>query len=475
MPSQGILIDGLPFHHCFPYPLKKHHIRRLYAHGIILKTNCFSAGEDAQLIENWKKYAKKNNFEYEEAPIYCGWAKHLGYDLPMSTKKFHRKTKFLPYMCRGLLDRCAIQVYRRCYRIFDPRYDEFGRQQQKEWTEEDDRRLRVYYNHEGPSWQKIAVKLQRNRFQVQTRYQRVICGEKAQQVPVEGKTKLLYIKDDEDLRAVIYEYTKDFLPSHPVALVIKGAGENEDKNINWNRLCKKYSNLTDIKCQSEWTKIKAQLRAAFNRENNPSITFNEVEKIVFGPNHKKFHNLKPKIAQKAFEILHELAKEKEIQEIWEINAAELTSRLKEAEVLFFTSYTLGSHILRTAHKILTTLKNGNLLQILPIETTVIDLIEMLAYFMKKSWKPNEKYAVVDKKVLAQLEALRTADGDSDNAEDQKEDEKESDDEVVENGNDEGEDDQNDVADNENATEEEENGDNQNDEKSDSDSDSDDSI
>jgi hypothetical protein len=356
MPPQGILIDGLPFHHCYPYPLKKHHIRRLYAHGIILKTKNFDAGEDEQIIENWKIYARKNGFDYEDAPIYCGWAKHLGYNLEMSMKKFHQKTKFFPYMCRGLIDRCAIQVYRRCYRIFDPRFDEFGKQHEEEWTPEDDRRLQELYNFEGPSWQKIAVQMRRNRFQVQTRYQRVICGEKPPQAPIQGKTKLLFIKDEDNLRGVIYEHAKNLLPVHPLVLVTKGIGEAEDRNIKWDELCKKYSNLTTVKCETEWTKIKAQLRAAYNRENNPSITFTAIEKIVFGTNPKKYHNLKPKIAEKAFKILHELAKEKEIEELWEIDASELTTRLKDAEIQFFTSYTLGSHILRTAHRILTSLK-----------------------------------------------------------------------------------------------------------------------
>lgn len=129
MPPEGILVDGLPFHHCYPYPLQKQHLRRLFAHGIVLQSKYFSAGEDAQIIENWKNFAIKNSLEYEDAPLYCGWAKHLGIELPMSLKKFHKKTKFLPYICRGLLDRSAIQVYRRCYRIFDPRNDEYGRQQ----------------------------------------------------------------------------------------------------------------------------------------------------------------------------------------------------------------------------------------------------------------------------------------------------------------------------------------------------------
>jgi hypothetical protein len=441
MPPQGILVDGLPFHHCYPYPLKKHHIRRLFAHGIILKTTQFTPGEDEQIIENWKKFAEKNTLDYEDAPLYCGWAKHLGHELPLSIKKLHRKTKFFPYICAGLLQRCAIQVYRRCYRIFDPRYDAYGRTNKREWTEEEDRRLQALYNFEGPSWQKIAVQLRRNRFQVQDRYQRIISGEKPIPTLNQGKTKLMYIKDDEESYGLIYEHAKDMLPVHPIVLVTKGIGEEEDKNINWNRLCRKYSNLTVEKCQTQWTKIKAQLRATYNRENNPSITFSAIEKSVFGTNPKRFHNLKPKIAQKAFKIMRDLAEENEIDEIWEIDIPELTRRLKEADVLFYTTYTLGSHLLKTAHKILKVLRNADLLRILPPETTVVDLIDMLAYFMKKSrrklslskteclhymqcyirhkkWTPNVKYEIIDKKQLAQLEALRAEDNDDDDKDDQ---------------------------------------------------------
>lgn len=127
MPPFGILTDGVPFHHTAPYPLKKHHIQRLFAHGITIRNSDFSRGEDEQIIDNWRKYAKKFNVEYEDAPLYCGWAKHLRVNMPMTVKKFHSKTKFHPYMCAGLLDRSALQVYRRCYRVFDPSFEEFGK------------------------------------------------------------------------------------------------------------------------------------------------------------------------------------------------------------------------------------------------------------------------------------------------------------------------------------------------------------
>lgn len=138
---------------------------------------------------------------------------------------------------------------------------------EEEWTPEDDRRLQELYNFEGPSWQKIAVQMRRNRFQVQTRYQRVICGEKPPQAPIQGKTKLLFIKDEDNLRGVIYgvfcikivnsffeilEHVKNLLPVHPLVLVTKGIGEAEDRNIKWDELCKKYSNLTTVKCETEW-------------------------------------------------------------------------------------------------------------------------------------------------------------------------------------------------------------------------------
>lgn len=50
----------------------------------------------------------------------------MGIQLPESMKKFHHRTNFFPCMCQGLIDRSAIQVYRRCYRIFDPKSEEFG-------------------------------------------------------------------------------------------------------------------------------------------------------------------------------------------------------------------------------------------------------------------------------------------------------------------------------------------------------------
>lgn len=78
MPAQGILIgaandEEFPFHHCYPYPLKKNHVRRLFAHGIVIKNSLFSRLEDQQIIENWRSFAEHNNIMFENAPLYCGW------------------------------------------------------------------------------------------------------------------------------------------------------------------------------------------------------------------------------------------------------------------------------------------------------------------------------------------------------------------------------------------------------------------
>ena len=120
---------------------------------------------------------------------------------------------------------------------------------------------------EGNAWQKIAVKLHRNRFQVQTHYERVILKKEVQRSAQYKNTKAMYIREDRR-RILIYgknvvdmfsrlsshflEHAKDCLPAHPVQLVTKGIGEREDRNINWRRLCKKYPVLTEATCTEEW-------------------------------------------------------------------------------------------------------------------------------------------------------------------------------------------------------------------------------
>ena len=172
MPPSGILVDGIPFHHLRPYPLEEKHIRRLYAHGIIYKTNFFTHQEDRQLVLNWKRYARKFNISFEDAPIYMGWCKHLDRENLKKIKQKIVETHLHAYMCVNLIERCAIQVRRRCYRLFNPKDDDWKTAflRSRKFTKEDDRKLMEFHGQLGDKWQEIGVKLRRNRFDVQKRY-----------------------------------------------------------------------------------------------------------------------------------------------------------------------------------------------------------------------------------------------------------------------------------------------------------------
>lgn len=142
----------------------------------------------------------------------------------------------------------------------------------------------------------------------------------------------------------------------------------------------------------------------------------------------------------------QLAFESDVSELYEIDTVELTNRLKAAEISFRTSYTVGSHILRVAHDILRKLRQHGFLQILPFNCTIVDLIKMLAYFMKKStarvrrltekdcyklihrylrhkkWAPNPKYTLISKAQLEALQELSDSDGEDDVSEEDEIDE-----------------------------------------------------
>lgn len=71
------------------------------------------------------------------------------------------------------------------------------------WTLEEDAELERLYELEGACWQKIAIKMERNRFQVQLHHSRVLRGEKPAQHSENTAQHVMYIKDDQ-CRELVY-------------------------------------------------------------------------------------------------------------------------------------------------------------------------------------------------------------------------------------------------------------------------------
>lgn len=178
MPPTGILVNGIPFHHLKAYPLLKKHILRLFAHGIIYKTTNFTSKEDRQLVTNWKRYCAKFNIPVDQAPYYMGWVKNLDKEQLKEINRKVKLTNFHAYMCLDMIDRCALQVKRRCYRIFNPKEDCMQTLGSHHFTEEDDAKLMELHEKLGNSWQEIGFRMNRNRFEVQKRYTFLAEGEK---------------------------------------------------------------------------------------------------------------------------------------------------------------------------------------------------------------------------------------------------------------------------------------------------------
>uniref|UniRef100_A0A7E4V8A2 Myb-like domain-containing protein n=1 Tax=Panagrellus redivivus TaxID=6233 RepID=A0A7E4V8A2_PANRE len=391
MPLRGILVEGLPFHHRFNYPLKAVHIRRLFAHGVVIRTTRFTPEEDHIILENWKRFSTMHGIPYDEAPLYMGWQRYLEDkgSLTMSNRKFNDTTKFFPYMCQGLMHRAANQVYRRCYRIFDPRDEEFGLcRVRPQFNEEDDRKLLSLYEDYGPQWQQIAMKLKRNRFECQKRYT-ALTEPNTQNLngALYKPTKKYYERGPMKID-VLYLFVKSQLKVHPVQLIATGVGVESERAINWNSIVRKFNGEHSVEhCQEVWEELKEKLRKAWNDAGkDPKIPVDVVESAAFGTVFEKQKRFSARIAARCFKILLELAKEQEISELYDINTAELEERLIAADLTFRTVYTPASTVLRTVNRILLALRKHNFLRLLPADVTIIELIGLVQFIAKKCRK-----------------------------------------------------------------------------------------
>jgi len=435
MPPTGILTDGIPFHHLRPYPLQEKHIRRLYAHGIVYRTSFFTHQEDRQLILNWKRYAKKFKIDFDDAPLYMGWCKHLDRESLKKIKQKIIETNLHAYMCVNLIDRCAIQVRRRCYRVFNPKDDDWKTAflTSRKFTKEEDKRLLEMHNHLGEKWQEIAVRLKRNRFDVQKRYVQLTEGK--YHLYGSEKAKGLSVREfTSDVLKELYDEVKNYMPLHPVQLIASGdlqkMAEAED-SVNWTSVGNRMKVFPDI-CREKWKEVKRKLILAYEKVGDSETAVSKVEKEVFPPNleESKTRNLKMDQFQECLKILIDMAKTNEITELFEIDTGEFTQKIKDAGISFHTVLTYGSRILSICHQLLNILRRCRLLAMLPYDVTIVELLEMILFFsvnaksgnlvklrknhlmqlMKdflesKGYEPNPNYIIIYKEEIEKLKDM----------------------------------------------------------------------
>lgn len=175
---------------------------------------------------------------------------------------------------------------------------------------------------------------------------------------------------------------------HPVHLVTVGndteIARTEDA-VDWMRVSQSLSVFPD-QCIDKWKELKTMIRNAYEKLDDPDIPISRIEKEIFSPNpnEPKVRKLKTPDLQKCFEILHTLAKEQNINELFEVDVRELTRRLKEANLNFYTVYSVGGKVLRIANEILNNLRRHEILPTLPKSMKIWDLIEMLAHISGKA-------------------------------------------------------------------------------------------
>ncbi|CAI4229749.1 unnamed protein product [Auanema sp. JU1783] len=125
MPVEGVLNEhGFLFHHTALGPLNFEHKLRLLEYGVKYQEQTrFTPEEDERIRKNWKKFAKKHGYRYEDGRYYSDfWTNKLKRHLYFSEKSRLNELNMLPSICKWLEHRSAGQVMRRMMLIFDPHH-----------------------------------------------------------------------------------------------------------------------------------------------------------------------------------------------------------------------------------------------------------------------------------------------------------------------------------------------------------------
>ncbi|KAE9550681.1 hypothetical protein FO519_006103 [Halicephalobus sp. NKZ332] len=414
MPPSGILVDGIPFHHLRTYPLEERHIKRLYAHGIVYKNSYFSPSEDRQLVINWKRYSSKFNIDFEDAPLYMGWCKYVEKEKLRAVKEEIIQTNLHAYMCINLLERCAIQIRRRCYRLFNPKDEEWKTAFMKtdKFTQDEDRKLMELHDLLGDKWQEIGVRLKKNRFEAQKRYVQLTEGQHHKYGGL--KTRVQCIKEfTNEVFKELYDEVKNYMPIHPVQLIaardFRKMAQAED-SVNWISVGNRMKVFPDV-CKEKWKDVKRMLSIAYEKIGDSEATVGRVEKEAFPPSvsEPKIRNMKLDQLQECMKILLAVAKKQEISELFEVDVGELTKRIKEAGVNFHTVLTYGSRVISVTvieliEMILFLAENAKMVNLQKISRNLA--MKLVKEFVeKKGYEVNPNYVVIYKEQIEKLKDM----------------------------------------------------------------------
>ncbi|KAI1714647.1 myb-like DNA-binding domain-containing protein [Ditylenchus destructor] len=265
----GIFIDGIPFHHYVLTPLKDKHLERLRRNGIEINRRRFNPYEDRLIKENWRTFAEHHNLSLDQAPLYMSAATAREDFLDHKERiAFCRSTLFRPWMCKRLLDRTCVQVFRRCYVLFH--CANLGPEDNRTWTTEDDKRLMELVEQRGKAWEAIGAELNRTRFACQKRYENLNFSEENSN---QGPWEPIEI-------ARFYLFLKDNMARNPVLVATIPKYEKYENDVKWDseELDRKKLNRSITQRQQKWQELKMKFREAKERLNTDIIK--EVERAV---------------------------------------------------------------------------------------------------------------------------------------------------------------------------------------------------
>lgn len=154
-------------------------------------------------------------------------------------KKLVKEPFFYPWMCRGLLDRAAVQVYRRCQVIFHPGNLENGKE--RPWSQTEIQELLRLAEKYPNKWQEIGLKMKRPRFHVYYKYQRL---------QEEGKV----VEEEEHIQhKVLYAQLAKAFKMDPLIVATKKPNviEAYEEKVIWSEMAE-FVGLDKLKCKQIW-------------------------------------------------------------------------------------------------------------------------------------------------------------------------------------------------------------------------------
>uniref|UniRef100_A0AC35UAC0 Integrase catalytic domain-containing protein n=1 Tax=Rhabditophanes sp. KR3021 TaxID=114890 RepID=A0AC35UAC0_9BILA len=115
----GLLYKGYPFYHWIRRRWNQEYDGRVCDFGIVLKQGQFSEQENKLIVENWKKFCRRNDTKEEELFWLLGNCHH-GRTTRGEETKFVEESALIPKLCRGLERRTGRQVIARLRKLYNP-------------------------------------------------------------------------------------------------------------------------------------------------------------------------------------------------------------------------------------------------------------------------------------------------------------------------------------------------------------------